>query len=258
MTKKKSIYLKETDLCTAFLEKVPDEWTAYPETNGFDIFLVRSDGFQIGIEAKLKLNAKVISQAAEKTSSWYADRRGPDCRAVLVPEKTGGDLIHVCELLGITVIKMKEPPEFEYIRHSRWFYPSLPKESGIYGGTYDDWFQFFPAERMKVPKYIPDVVAGDSSPVALTHWKIKAIKLHITLEKRGFLCRQDFKFFGVSISRWICPYSQWLVNTQRGVWIAGKHLPDFRSQHPTNYDEIAADYEEWKNPEQPKVQGRLL
>lgn len=253
--KTKSIYHKEADLCAAFIKKVPDSWTVYPETNGFDIFLVRkSDGFQIGIEAKLRLSAKVISQAAENVGSWYVDRENPDCRAVLVPERCGSDLREVCALLGISVIRMYEPSEWN---RSRSFYPELPNEKS---GYWDDekWFQLCPAERMDVPDYIPDVSAGHSSPVALTDWKIRAIKLAITMEKRGFLCRQDFKHFQVSMSRWICPYSGWLIKDGRGVWLKGPHLPDFKAQHPVNYGEIEADYEIWRNKEEPKVQGKLL
>jgi hypothetical protein len=38
----------------------------YPETEGWDILLVRvSDGFQIGIQAKLALNIGVINQCLE-------------------------------------------------------------------------------------------------------------------------------------------------------------------------------------------------
>lgn len=256
MTKRKSIYEKETDLCQAFIKEVPDDWTVYPETCGFDIFLVRkSDGFQIGIEAKLRLSAKVIAQAAEGIKTWYVDKTGPDCRAVLVPQSVGGDLSDVCRLLGISVIRMYEP--VDYGRRSRQFSPDLPKpDSGYWDDEY--WFEFAPAKRMKVPDYVPDVVAGDSCPVALTEWKIKAIKLHITMKKRGFLSRQDFKFFQVSISRWICPYSGWLVKNRDGAWVEGENLPDFKSQHPKNYDEIEADYEVWQNPEAPKVQGKLI
>ena len=54
-------FAKESDLCAAFLASLPEGWTAYPETAGFDILLGREvDGFQIGIQAKLRLNAKVI------------------------------------------------------------------------------------------------------------------------------------------------------------------------------------------------------
>lgn len=254
---KKSIYTKETDLCNDFIKSVPEEWTVYPETNGFDIFLVRkSDGYQIGIEAKLRLNAKVIAQAAESVGTWYTDKKNPDYRAILVPERTGKDLIKVCALLGITVIKMHEPAEWG--RHVYPFWPLLPKGSDSDYWEDEHWYELAPTERKEVPEYVPDVTAGDSSPVALTFWKISAIKLVVTLEKRGFLCRQDFKYFQVSVSRWMCPYSGWLVKNGDGTWRAGDNLPDFKAQHPVNYEQIEADYELWKNPEPPKVQGKLI
>ena len=97
--KSKFTFEKETDLCAEFMKRVPSEWVVYPETGGFDIVLVRKeDGFQIGVEAKLKLNGKVISQAAEYAGSWYSCQSGPDCRAVLVPDSASSDLAVVCKL----------------------------------------------------------------------------------------------------------------------------------------------------------------
>jgi hypothetical protein len=80
-----NIFTKEVDLCKAFIETLPKGWTNYNETGGYDILLVHDEtGFQIGVEAKLRLNAKVICQAMSGLNSVY-DHSGPDCRAVLVP-----------------------------------------------------------------------------------------------------------------------------------------------------------------------------
>nr|WP_139181169.1 hypothetical protein [Pseudomonas aeruginosa] len=54
----------EAELCAAFIDefnRVPG-WTCYPETAGFDILVVHAEGRQIGVEAKLQLNAKVAAQ----------------------------------------------------------------------------------------------------------------------------------------------------------------------------------------------------
>lgn len=61
---------KESDLCAAFVSTVPKNWVIYPETGGFDLVLVEeATGVQIGIEAKLALNAKVIkNNCANRTS----------------------------------------------------------------------------------------------------------------------------------------------------------------------------------------------
>jgi hypothetical protein len=59
-------YRTEADLCAAFLAALrrdyQEKWLAYAETEGWDVLLVRQkDGFQIGIQAKLALNASVIN-----------------------------------------------------------------------------------------------------------------------------------------------------------------------------------------------------
>ncbi|TIU81425.1 MAG: hypothetical protein E5W01_20510, partial [Mesorhizobium sp.] len=66
MAKAKAVFESEAALCAAFIARLPKDWTAYPETAGFDILLVRgADGAQIGVEAKMTLNAKVLMQAVE-------------------------------------------------------------------------------------------------------------------------------------------------------------------------------------------------
>nr|DAE48904.1 MAG TPA: hypothetical protein [Caudoviricetes sp.] len=238
----KTAFEKETDLCAAFISILPDEWTAYPETGGFDILLVRKeDGFQIGIEAKLRLNAKVINQVAEGVSTYSVTASGPDCRAVLIPYGVTTDLAGICRLLNITVITVRKQEwngEF-------YAYPYLPRTDSEW--SYRDWTELFPESRIELPDWVPDVIAGDKAPVALTPWKIVAIKVAVTLEKRGFVTRKDFAHFDISMSRWT--QSRWIVPGNRGEWLPGL-MPDFRSQHPVNYPQIAADYEKWKSPEQ--------
>lgn len=238
-------FAKETDLCAAFITSLPEGWTAYPETGGFDILLVRpADGLQVGIEAKLKLNAKVISQAAEGVGYHHVAGENPDCRAVLVPEGVGMDLVEVCRLLGITVIKMRHGDMAKH--YSSMFHPDLPR---LGRDQWDgrSWFESCPAKRVTLPDWVPDVVAGDSAPVALTHWKIGAIKLVVTLGRRGYLTRQDFAHHKVSMSRWT--QGKWLVKDGQGGWISGPHMPDFKAQHPVNFDQIAADFDKWKSPD---------
>ena len=251
----KTVYTKETELCKKFIESIKDAWACYPETCGFDILLSRKeDGFQIGIEAKLTLNAKVIAQVAERVGHYYTDYPAPDCRAILVPERSGITLAGVCELLGITVIRMYEP-NGRYYCSVEPFRPVLPD-----GHYWNDghWYEFCPSKRLSLPDYIPDVEAGASAPVSLTPWKVKAIKIAITLEKRGFITRKDFKYFQISMSRWITPGCGWLIKNGEGGWTAGPYLPDFEKQHPVNYGQIKKDYEEWKDPENPIKQKRLF
>lgn len=251
------IFAKETELCAAFMKCLPQGWTAYPETGGFDILLVRDDRFQIGVEAKLRLNAKVISQAAEPTSYYSTTSAGPDCRAVLVPSSGGTDLSSVCALLGLTVIGLRDENAamLQYrtgpFQPRYRFYPDLPRMDVRGSWGEDGWYERCPSKRLRLPDYVPDVTPGDSAPVALTHWKIKAIKIAVTLEKRGFLTRADFKHHEISMPRWV--QNSWIVGIGNGRWVKAAFLPNFRSQHPKNYVEIEADFEDWrlKDADQP-------
>lgn len=252
----KASFLSESDLCAAFIKHLPDGWIAYQEWAGWDILLVRKvDGAQVGIEAKMTLNAKVIDQAAE---SYDAMQPGPDFRAILVPHGVSGTLLDVCRLIGITVIAMKSDEQLSHwrYRHDAPFRPELPSVEQYHYYWQEKWFDRCPAERHALPDYVPDVVAGKPSPVQLTTWKIKAIKVAITLEQRGYVCRSDFKHLGISITQWTQPLTGWLVpGPVRGAWVSGR-LPNFKEQHPVNYQQIAADFEKWKPPE-PQIQLHL-
>ncbi|MCE6993076.1 hypothetical protein [Dyadobacter sp. CY323] len=245
-------FRSEAEMCQQFIEAVPDTWTVYPESCGFDILLSRKDdGFQIGIEAKLVLNAKVILQAAESVDTWSILHPGPDCRAVLVPNYVGYDLTSVCRRLGIEVIRLSPKGCMSYQRNHP-FRPELPgkKYSYLEHAKGQEWFEFCPNRKIPLPEFISDAGAGNPSPLTLTHWKIGAIKLAITLEKRGFLTRKDFKFFDVSMSRWTQGgMTAWLRAKEYGVYVGTDRIPDFRQQHPVNYAEIESLYEKWKNPE---------
>ncbi|MBS4018753.1 MAG: hypothetical protein KGZ68_11000 [Dechloromonas sp.] len=249
------IFTKEVDLCAAFLAEVErqsskrhaaqDRWTAYAETAGFDIVLVRkADGVQIGIEAKLTLNTAVVSQALQGSDSWRKGVDGPDYRAVLVPEDATKGLAVFCRPIGLTVLTCGVPRKHV---ESRLFDPPLPRVDDPYDYFSDEyWHQWCPVHRLPLPEYVPDVAAGASGPIALTTWKIKAIKIAILLEERP-VTRADFKYLDLSPTRWMTPAIAWLVPAPgaRG-YVAGPYLPDFKAQHPRAYDEILADKEKWE------------
>jgi hypothetical protein len=245
---------KETDLCNAFIKALPDGWVSYNETGGFDILLVRaSDDFQIGIEAKLRLNAKVITQAAEYLNPCHADNSGPDCRAVLIPEYVSGDLAEICRLVGIEVIRMRHPDHNPgWSRgHGHLFDPELPgpNSRGHYAWREEEgvvWPNLMPHKRITLPDWVPDTCAGDKCPVTLTGWKIRAIKIAVMLEKTGYVTRKDFAELDISMSRWT--QGRWLKPSESyGQWIKGPNFPDFRKQHPVNFEQIAGDFSVW-NP----------
>lgn len=241
MAKREQPYPTEVALCAAFIAALPKEWTAYAETGGWDILLVRNaDGFQIGVEAKLKIGTEVINQAIEEYR-WSAAIPGPDCRAILVPETTHG-FGRICSYIGVTIIVMRAPSAYER-RHR--FSPMLPYyERGhtIFG---EDWHEWCPVKRLALPEYVPDVPAGASAPIQLTSWKIAAMKIVITAEKRGYVTREDFKHVGIDHRRWLVPESQWLEKRD-GVWRLKGGVPQgFRAQHPRVYGEIEADADKW-------------
>ena len=255
----------EADLCAAFIASATEKpkrvesarWVAYPETGGFDIVLVReTDGVQIGIEAKLVLNARVLVQALPERGSgtWTSGILGPDYRAVLVPAtKCNSDIAAICEALGITVIAYRGERGGAYYGANSYgpaFTPGLPSEGG-WSGENSHWHEWAPLNRLKLPDYIPDVIAGASAPVALTAWKVKAIRLSVLLDERP-VTRADFKHLELSPTSWLSP-GGWLDRTPAG-WIRGPRTPDFEVQHPRNYGEIAADKARWA----PKAGGPLF
>lgn len=237
MAKKPKPFATEVDLCAAFIATLPTGWTPYAETAGWDILLVRNtDGFQIGVQAKLQCNAHVLLQALEGSYWYHADRPGPDCRAVLVP--AGEDkLTTLAAFVGITVISFTE--QGGSFRARRSFWPHLP------GRQYSEreWHEWTPAKRHDLPEYVPDVAAGAAAPVQLTHWKIQALRLCVTLELRGYVTRADFRHLQLDHRRWISK-GGWLSPTPQG-WVANELAPGLKAQHPKVYAEIAADAAKW-------------
>ncbi len=211
-------------------------WIAYHETAGWDLLLVGDrDGAQIGIEAKMSLNAKVLEQALKGGFGT----KGPDYRAVLVPRI--GLQLHlknIADHIGITIIELSTWGRRPDQVHSN---PSLPDEDSSYHLA--DWHNWCPFERETVPPYIPDVSGGKASPVTLSQWKIKAIKLVVLLDRQSFVTRADMRKLAISPSMWTAR-GGFLVPGENG-YVKCEKTPDFRKQHPTNYLEIEADFETW-------------
>ena len=225
-----------------------DEWTVYPETCGFDLVLLgRHSVVTIGIEAKLSLNAKVLCQAVQGAADYYC-RSGPDYRAVLVPGE--GKINGVSELaahIGVTVIVVEN---VGWSGGDDWrFRPELPTPFGSQYFERRNWHPWVPGEPLKLPDYVPDTVAGTKSPCMLTPWKISAIKLCILIERRGYVTRRDMKALEISPTRWCDAFHGYLVPDGKDGrythYIAGPRTPDFRAQHPRNYEEIEDDWSVW-------------
>ncbi len=245
-------WASEAQMCAEFIKAVANNrnngtWTVYPETGGWDILLVREDGVQVGIEAKLRLNDTVIMQALVGDGHWYED--GPDFRAVLVPSgKTGNELCRrIAAYTGITVITIELPSNEGFSRRPRMvsrFWPNLPYRTA-YIDTDTDWFPWLPTRRLKLPEYVPDGEAGRPSPLQMTPWKVRAMKVVAILEAEGAVSRADFKHLQIDIRRWIA--AGWLMPAEAG-YIRTQACPRFESHHPRAYAEIKADIEKWRRP----------
>ena len=220
MTRRAPEYTTEAALCEHFLSelaKADAGWTAYPETRDWDILLVHTDGTQIGIQAKLKLNLQVLSQAVER-GAWQST--GPDFRAVLVPISQEKPLLPAA--LGLTVLTPRSARNaYHWKSNFTWHYCN-------------------PEKRHALPAYVPDVAAGVPSPTSLTRWKEAALELAALLELRGYITRQDFKRVSVDHRLWV---RQWLepadIPGTPGAWRwrAGAPAP-FQAQHPVVYPQI--------------------
>lgn len=232
-------FTSEAELVQEFLRRLERDggkrWTVYPETADWDLLLVHETGMQLGIEAKLSFNAKVIDQALDGAHAAWSRFDGPDFRAVLVPSE--GRQLHlgnICRAIGIGVIALRpEEPGRGY--HGLM----LPAEY-----DHGSWVCWHPSVRCPVPDYVPDVAAGVAAPVKLTQWKIKAIKLLIILDRRGFVTRADMKALQISPTRWTDAYCGYLTRGDGG-YVRCSATPDLRAQHPTNYAEIEADAAAW-------------
>lgn len=242
-------FAKETDLCAAFLAVLPDTWTAYAEHAGFDILLVRkADGVQIGVEAKLKLNAEVVAQCLEDGGYYRADMANPDYRAVLVPYSDAGHFDRVATYIGFTILRMEAASTDRWRNHKARYRPDLPGDNTHWNDRY--WHDWSPTKRCRLPEYVPDVAAGDSAPIKLTEWKIAALRIEATLELRGFVTRADFAHLRIDHRRWLARESGWLAKDEaNGRLIAGPRFPNWKGQHPRVYAEIVADAERWMRKE---------
>lgn len=246
--KKQPLYATEEALCAAFIEWVKSQagkrmrgietlaWTPYAETAEWDILLVGTDGTQIGIQAKLKFNLKVLDQCVPDCWGHWTDH-GPDYRAILVPEYDG-TAIKICGALGLMV--------FAPDRMGGWgpagFTPGLDMEYS------QGWHYWSPRKRCELPEFVPDVPAGCAAPLQLTKWKIKALRVLAVLELQGFVTRADFKAIGIDPRPWTGPAGWLKPGAEPGQFTRGPGLV-FDTQHAKVYAEVLE--EERAKPRQP-------
>lgn len=170
----------EVRLCELFIDRARAEgFAVYPEVSGWDLVLVDTEGVQLGIQAKMRPNVDVLSQAIKRA------RAGPRYRGVLVPKSTRA-FRHVAISLGLTVFSMKSIRPF---RHHRMIHLEHMIE--------------WKGEPLWLPPVPSQEKAGTPAPRPLTQWRVKAIRLCLLLEERGYLTGEDFKRFGVNQSGWL-------------------------------------------------------
>lgn len=234
----------ESELCTAFIEQlnaVPG-WVCYPESAGFDILAVHESGRQIGVEAKLRLNAKVAEQILPHETDFQYEVPGPDHRIVIVGAVTEASkgIRRLLEMAGISVLvpwvrggfSSKEPAQVIDFQLAHYFRSQ---------GT--PWtphlFDWNPPTRCQVPVVVPNLPAGVPAPIRLTPWKEAALRLIIKMRQQGFITLKQFKDFGISPTRWTQGERPWLRKGEaQGQWVETEHLPPFEEQHSDAYAKL--------------------
>mgnify|MGYP000479416528 CR=1 FL=1 len=234
---------KESDLCKLFIREfgaLPG-WTCFPEAAGFDVLAVHDDGRQIGVEAKLSLNAKVAEQILPKAGDGYWGKPGPDYRLVIVKRITeaSAGIRRMLEMLGVSVL-------VPYVARSRagehycFDFYRLLEAKGREASYCDEYlFDWNPSERCHVPAFRQALPAGVPSPVKLTPWKEKAIRVVALMRQQGYITAKQISAHGLGITSWTQSVGQkraWLEKgAVRGQWVETEHLPAFDKQHPELY-----------------------
>ncbi|WP_460384593.1 hypothetical protein [Pseudomonas amygdali] len=235
----------EAQLCAVFMmefNSLPG-WTCHPEAAGFDVLVVHEDGRQIGVEAKLALNAKVADQILPSLGDEFYGRPGPDHRLVIVSKITDSSagIKKMLEHLGIRVLVASKYSRVKGCSHgfsidSELFWPEKKLPRFGYSNRMFDWW---PEQRCKVPSVVETLPAGVPSPIRLTPWKESALRVIAQMRLQGFITAKQISSFGIGVTVWTqAPGSKpaWLARgTSRGQWLETEHMPAFDKQHPDAY-----------------------
>lgn len=206
--KYKNPYASENELCEAFTAFATHRgWRVFPETAGFDLLLVATrdvvlrgvmPGDQIGVEAKLSDNVEVLYQALPRNDTAV----GPNFHAVLVPRAKPAFTV-LARRLGIVAFEgcglrwnSERWDRREWTRDVFAFHPLLYQSRHYY--TEACW-------HPEIDVWVPPGVSG---PRRITPWKVAAVKLCLHGKTQGYLTSDDFRTFGISMSRWV-----------RGAWV---------------------------------------
>jgi hypothetical protein len=229
--KRTPLFASESLLCQSFAAACREQsWVPYPETSGWDLLLVKGE-VQIGIEAKLRPSLHLLAQAVERAGLHEAagslrDKRGPQYIGLLIPAPDY-ELEMVAHGFGFRVIS----PDYR-----RPFRPPACADD-YERRTWPDleaYLNHWPCQHFEAPAWLPPVVptvaAGVPSPIRLTEWKMRALRLLALLEVRGWVTIADLRHFGMTPSRW---YHHWLEPGEvKGRWVRRPGIVMAQDQHP--------------------------
>lgn len=241
---------KESTLCEVFIKEFNQikGWTCYPEAAGFDVLVVNDDGRQIGVQAKLSLNAKVAEQILPNQGDDFWESPGPDHRLVIVSKITDASagIAKMLRRLGVKVLCPYESWTAEGYVHTFGLDHRLFYAEGS-AGSDERMFDWSPSVRCRVPAIVASLPAGVPAPVRLTPWKESALKAVVLMRKQGFITAKQIASFGIGVTAWTQPSGSkrpWLAKSQiRGQWVETEHMPAFDKQHPDMYAKVLTEYE---------------
>lgn len=239
---KSAFFKSEADLCTLFIREFNelDGWTCYPEAGGFDVLVVHDDGRQIGVEAKLVLNAKVADQILPALSDDYHAAPGPDYRLVIVGKISDANagIAKMLAMMGVLVLSPythSTPADYTFgLEHVL-----LEARNVVACYTSKYLFDWNPVERCPVPMVVGTLPAGVPAPRRLTPWKQAALRVLAQLRRQGSITSKQIADHGISVGYWTQSYGEkkaWLAKgSVRGQWVETEHMPPFDKQHPEAY-----------------------
>lgn len=212
------LFATEEAMCVRFTERArATGWEVYPECCGWDLLLVWTGdapeitngpaashdplkhsgkfselhqkltknfvgtlepGMQVGIQAKLMPNVKVLAQCIDHYARVSAP--GPDFRAVLVPYTTD-EFNHLTQALGLRV----------YVEDVNAYPITAPR------------VRWEHASRLTLPPVVPTWNGGGRSPRNLSAWRVSALRLCYQLRIRGKLTKTAFLAENVDVRAWV-------------------------------------------------------
>jgi hypothetical protein len=235
-----AFFKSEADLCALFIREfnAVSGWTCYPEAAGFDVLVVHDDGCQIGVEAKLVLNAKVADQILPSLEDDFKSKPGPDYRMVIVGKITEANA-GIAKLLGRQGVPVLHPISTDGITFSFRIDRHGIERAPIPLFNEQYLFDWNPPLRCQVPMVVSDLPAGVAAPIQLTPWKEAALKVIALMRKQGFIMSKQIAEQGIGTGYWTQPKfgkQAWLAKgTVQGSWLETEHMPPFDKQHPEAY-----------------------